>query len=173
MNIDAAMSQFRTAGRELFNCYFRPGTDDADAWEADERFELVEDALFCALVSQPCGLKEAPYGRAIQREIGVEIRHGDRMPWLLNREIDSGYWDHPQNVVDSNAKLLFKRLFDWDQIGVKDWQYVQVLVIDWPGKPELVGKTALIEYQHVRFVTRDIGEAPKWVDRPLPNSQGL
>ena len=150
MDIHLLMTRFRLAGRELFNNYFRTGGRDDAAWQALERFSTLEEHLFTALVAHPAGLPDSVYGFP-HPSIFVSLNHGSEAPWLLNRDLDSGYWDHPQAMVTSDAELQFARFFDWDVLDLIDYQYVRVVVKAWPSHPELAGKHALIESRLVEF----------------------
>jgi hypothetical protein len=154
MNIESCMQQFRLASRELFNQYFRveraSAIGSSEAWDPQERFEVVESVLFDQLVSEPMELPHVPYARPNAR-IHVQLRGGDFAPIMLNRELESGYWDHPIKEVTREAVLQFISFFDWDQLHYRDNQYVRVLVTGWPSHPELVGKHALIESQYARY----------------------
>ncbi len=150
LDVHLAMTRFRLASRELFNNYFRTGGRDEEAWKAQERFSTLEEHLFDALVALPAGLARSTYG-LVQPSIACRLEGSDFAPWMLNREADSGYWDHPKNEVTRDAVLSFVTFFDWDSLDLVDWRYVRVIVREWPSHPELVGKHALIETIYVRF----------------------
>ena len=154
MELNALMNRFRNASRELFNHYFHASTHDEEAGSVDERYSIIEEQLFHALVTEPANIKPILYGR-LQSQILVTLRNGNFAPWMLNRELDSGYWDHSQKEVTTDAVLQFIRYFDWDQFDFKDHHYVRVLVTEWPSHPEHVGKHALIESMYVQFVKAD------------------
>lgn len=152
MDIDAMMNSFRLASRELFNNFFRldrPWEKATEAWALEGRFRTVEDALFQKLVNEPAGLARMPYGE-LQPSIIVELR-GDFAPVMVNRLIDSGYWDHPIKEITQEARLLFIRLFDWDQLNYRDNQYVRVKIDQWRSHPDVAGKHALLESHHIKF----------------------
>jgi len=151
-NIGEAMDKFRLASRELFNHYFRVSPPpNNDGWAAEERFARVECVLFEELVTAPGGLSPIEYG-LVNVEIQAVLSGSDFAPMMLNRDIDSGYWDYPIREVTKEATLLFVRYFDWDQLGWRDNRYVRVQVAAWPAYPETVGKHALVESQHVCFM---------------------
>ena len=150
MNIDDHINRFRLASTEIFNHYYHKSTHDDDAWAADERFELVEEALFKSLVTWPAKIDEIPYYE-LQEGIRVLAKSDTSIPWHLNRDIEGGNWDHPQNTFTNEAVLLFESFFDWDQVDFKNNTYVRVKVHDWPSKKELIGKYALVEWQYVKF----------------------
>src|SRR5207244_8068244 len=49
---------------------------------------------------------------------------------LVNRTAQShGYWDDPVGTVRrGDAEMRFVRFFDWDELGQRDLQYVQVRI---------------------------------------------
>lgn len=151
MDVNKRMGMFRLASRELFNNYFHVKAHGEDAWVAEERFSNVEEELFRALVTEPERLPDIDY-QECQPSIQVELKSGlSSAPWHLSRGPDSGAWDHPQTFCLPDARLKFICFFDWDKIGIKDYQYVRVEVESWPSKPELEKREALIEYQYVCF----------------------
>ena len=164
MEFDEQMNRFRCASRELFNHYFRVlDPYNNDGWLLEERFSLVEAALFEQLVAACVALPSVPWGTH-QPAIRVALRHGDFAPIMVNRDIDSGYWDFPIKELTKDAQLSFVRFFDWDLLAVRDNQYVRVVVDAWPQHPEVVGKHALVEAQYVVF--RAAGANPSYMDSP-------
>lgn len=153
MSLDEMMKQFRLASRELFNHYFRiSNSHGGDKWGSIERFREVENLLFRKLVAEPASLEAFVYGD-VQPAILVRLRDGlNAAPLMLNRDIDSGYWDHPLAEVPSGTELIFVRFFDWDELDFHDNQYTRVQVRSWSAHPEAIGKHALIESQYIRFV---------------------
>jgi hypothetical protein len=151
MDLDAMMNHFRVASRELFNQFFRiPDPYNNDGWAYEERFSRVQAELFRALVVEPAKLPETQYGQLIPN-IRVELRCSDRAPIMFNRDVDSGYWDHPLKEVTRDAKPSFVSFFDWDQLDYRNNRYVRAKVEAWPAQKAAEGKHALIEAQYVRF----------------------
>jgi len=151
MTIDDSISQFRLASRELFNTYFRiadPYNDDG--WALAERFSEVESALFDQLVAAVVSTSFGSYGTH-QPNIQVILRGVEFAPIMINREVDTGYWDHPIVEITKDAQLSFVRFFDWDVLAVRDYQYVRVRIDAWSAYPEVMGKHALIEARLVAF----------------------
>ncbi len=111
MSIDEMMNQFRVASRELFNYFFRvpnPYAPESNGWVLEERFREVENILFQKLVTEPACLMSVEYGY-VQSEIGVELRLCEFSPIMINREMNSGYWDYPTKEVTKDVKLAFLR----------------------------------------------------------------
>ena len=69
---------------------------------------------------------------------------------MVNRERDSGYWDHPIARLDSEADLGFPVLFDWNENALRDLQYVKVQILA-HRNADLVDRHALIEVQYLAF----------------------
>ena len=74
---------------------------------------------------------------------------------MVNRDASgSGYWDDPVNTVTPGAMdLRFVDFFDWDELGVRDFQYVKVRVIASKAHTHLVNRYALLEFAHVTLHT--------------------
>ncbi len=151
INIDEMMNRFRLASREVFNHFFRVSDPyNNNGWLFEERFSGVQSVLFQKLVTEPASLSQVDYGN-LQFEILVELRSYEPAPIMINREIDSGYWDHPIKEVTKDARLLFVSFFDWDQLDYRDNRYVRLQIDGWPSHHETSGKHALIESRYVRF----------------------
>jgi hypothetical protein len=116
-----------------------------------ERFEEVQACLFNALVSGPLDLEPVRY-RQTQPAIRVELLHSET-PVMLNRELDSGYWDHPVTELSPQIPIAFISYFDWDQLNYHDNYYVRGEILENEMAPELVGKHVLIECLNVQFTT--------------------
>ena len=152
VSIDEMMNQFRIASRELFNHFFRVVDPyNNDGWLFERRFSEVQATLFQKLVTEPASLSYTKYGDR-QPEMFVELRQSESAPIMVNREIDSGYWDFPIKEITQEVQLCFVSFFDWDRLEYRDNRYVRVQIHRWPSRPEVVGKHCLIESQHVRFV---------------------
>jgi hypothetical protein len=80
------------------------------------------------------------------------IEHGT--PILINRDLPrSGYWDHPVSLVrPGDVELRLLRFFDFDQIGCRDFEYLEVVVHASSTYPEIVGRAALIEFNHAKIL---------------------
>lgn len=152
MTLDERVKQFRVASRELFNSYFRVPTpyNNNDGWLLEERFSEVQSVLFRTLVLEPASLPTTRYGD-VQRDVIVGLENSASAPIMLNRDINSGYWDYPVKEVTNEARMLFICFFDWDQLAVRDNSFVRVYIDYWPSHSDVVGKHALIESQYVSF----------------------
>lgn len=154
VDLDERMNQFRIASRELFNHFFRvsdPYESGKQAWLQEERFRDLQALLFQKLVVEPLSLDIMEYGDP-QPDILVESRYDGAVPIMLNRDVDSGYWDYPLKEISKDSRLVFVSFFDWGQLDYRDNRYVRVRVDHSPTHADIIGKHGLIESQHVRFV---------------------
>lgn len=151
-DVNAALNAFRLASRELFNGYFLVKDEPYDngGWSLLERFGEVEDVLFEQLVGPSCTSSLGPYGQP-QPKLLASLRSGDFAPIMVHRDTDSGYWDHPVSEVTRDAVLRFVRFFNWDQLAIRDYRYVEVVIDSWPQHPDLAGKRALVESQYTAY----------------------
>ena len=150
--VSETVNAFRLASRGLFNDYFRVREQPYEngGWSQLERFVIVERLLFKQLVGAVCTADLAPYGEP-QPRLLVSLSTGEFAPIMVNRDVDSGYWDHPVSEVTKSATLRFVRFFDWDQLGVCDYRYVHVVIASWPEQPGLQGRHALIESKYTTY----------------------
>ncbi len=108
--LNELMTQFRLASREIFNHFFHVSNPyENDGWLLVERFCDVEDVLFQKLVTEPASLENVRYGDVLSG-IRVELSTSEPVPVMMNREVDSGYWDHPLNKV-TRGKLGIWKIF--------------------------------------------------------------
>lgn len=155
-NINQNIVKFRLASRELFNHYFHQADPyNEDGWNMLDRFTTVENILFQELVLKAANLPILKYGET-QPGISVKLASGESAPILVNREVDSGYWDYPIKEINTRAGLIFQSFFDWDQLNYKDNRYVRVLISQWEDFPDTTGKFALIESQYVVYELKQI-----------------
>jgi hypothetical protein len=150
MNLDEAMIQFRIASRELFNNFFRVSGSKSEAWLLAERFGSVEELLFEKLVTEPLSITNARYGQ-VNPSIQVKVRAGNRASILINREVNSGYWDYPLTEFTDDATLCFIGFFDFDPVTWRDNQYVEAQVKAWSSQEDVLGKHALIDARDTRY----------------------
>ena len=54
-------------------------------------------------------------------------------------------------IALGDARLQFVRFFDWGALGRRDFQYVEVVVVEFPAHPELARRYALLEFSFAIF----------------------
>lgn len=152
--VEELMVDFRVAGRELFNRFFRvesPWENQEAAWLLVERFNDLESVLFQKMVSEVLGIGEVGYGEP-QKDI-LLVGQGE-VAALINREVESAYWDFPVATIPVDAEIQFVSFFDWDALSIRDNKYVRVRIASCASNPGLVGKHALVDAQGVSFRLR-------------------
>ena len=152
-----SMEGFRVASRELFNHHFRVQSaweNQEHAWLLAERFEGVQRVLFQKMVSEAINVDVAEYG-APQGHVLVIPKFGTTISADVNRDVDSGYWDFPVTVLDSDAVLYFVEFFDWDVLSVRNNEYVRVVIASCTSNPEIAGKHALVRASEVSYRLRE------------------
>ena len=151
--LDERMQRFRIASRELYNNFFAvPDPWRNDGWIMAERFADVEQVLFRRLVFEPTpeGLSQGCAHFDVELAIQVVLTT-PFCPIMINRAIDSPYWDHPIKEITQEARLLYIEFFDWDELSFRNNQYVRVRIQQWDAHPGTVGSQALVEARHVRY----------------------
>jgi hypothetical protein len=158
LDITTSVANFREAARHLWNCHYLPFLPE-DPWDARDSFDEVIAHLFASIVLEPCdiiGTRLAPSCTGQPDVVkGLLVR-----PWpeqgaliLINREAgrSSGYWDHPKKTIAAEeAELHFARFYDWEEIGYRDFRYVEVLIVSAPADPSICGHWALLDFEYAR-----------------------
>jgi len=157
---------YRDCARSSWNSLFysaiapeaRASFEDAENWE---RFNEV---LFTRLVLASAGkLAEEHKERNFQiprKEpipfFRVSIAANSPTPILIeNPRPGDGtrYWDHPlSSVKDNEVSAFFVDFFDWDELGMRDFDYVLVRIEASSAAPDVAGRLALIETRYSRFL---------------------
>ena len=140
------MQRFRHASRDLWNHYFFPAGAGVSG---DMRcsFDEVQEALFRGLVLHPASLPDAPYG-FLNSRILVSVAGDFDAPAMINRDIDSGYWDYPVQRLESGSRIGLCVVLRLERGHFLDHQYVRVQILGHSTR-ELIGKSALLEVQYV------------------------
>ena len=142
---------YRECARHLRNTYF--STRDNEDWEIIEDFEAVASVLFERLVlgqlaeERCCGSHFEPELQSMIKDNKIKIvPAADRMPVMISRELNSGYWDYPiQCLEPEDTEISFKSYFDWDQFGLIDFRYYLGIITSSTKYPDIVGHEVLIE----------------------------
>ncbi|MCA9814772.1 MAG: hypothetical protein R3C24_17010 [Cyanobacteriota/Melainabacteria group bacterium] len=148
ISLDNAMSAFRLASRDLFNNHFY--NSYLDPFLLRETYADLQVLLFQKMVEDPFSLDQVGYGE-VHRDILVRNRLDSDTPAMINRDIDSGYWDYPVKSIPSDVVMCFISFFDFDETRGMESMYVLVEIDCWSEQKDVEGKRALIEFQHVFF----------------------
>ncbi len=160
-DITDLMQKHRECSRHLWNTYFWPQAEAEDDWDLRDRFEDIHVKLLSALVLWPLEREDQEptpaYWHPLKPVSFIRVVPSDlcanACPVLINREIASGYWDHPiTEVAASDIDMRFIHYFDWSNIGHRDFEYIQVLIVSSITHPELIGRHALVKPINVRML---------------------
>ena len=149
-NITELIQRHRECSRHLWNTYYWPQAQIDDDWDLRDQFEDVCAKLFTSLVLWPIDRESYILNPAYlmpHREVPfIRVVPGGSCSIQINREISSGYWDHPINQVEENdIDMRFIHYFDWWNVGHRDFEYFQVLIVSSTAHPELNGRHALVK----------------------------
>jgi hypothetical protein len=156
-DVTESMLRFRECARHLWNASLR--TSD---WDDHDDFNAVCALLFRSIVLRPIGAADALADPAVftvprsnpSRFLRVVPAVDSGVPILINRTSPaSGYWDDPvKSVKPGDVDLRFSWVWDWDEIGHRELEYLEVLVEASPTHPQVAGRYALVQWQHARVV---------------------
>jgi hypothetical protein len=154
-DITDLVQKHRECSRHVWNTYFWPQAEVENDWDLRDRFEDINVKLFSSLVLWPLereGQEPTPsYWHPLQPLRFMRVVPNNLCSILINREIESGYWDHPiTEVTESDIDMRFIHYFDWSPIGHRDFEYIRVLIISSARRPELNGRHALVKPLNVR-----------------------
>lgn len=164
-DITSSVANFREAARHLWNCHYIPTLDVQYPWDARDSFNRVAGELFRSLVLKDLGLTDiapAPSWVSDPKPIPglfVTPSAAGGVPIFINRDRSrSGYWDHPkQRIRPEEATLLLARFFDFNEVGQRDFRYLEVFIAAAPADQDIVGRWALLDFEYARI---SVGESP-------------
>jgi hypothetical protein len=165
-DITSSVANFREAARHLWNCHYVPTLDGQHPWDTRDSFDRVSGELFRSLVLEDLGLTDialAPSWASDPKPIPglfVTPSAAGGVPIFINRDRPrSGYWDHPkQRIQPDEATLLLARFFDFDEVGLRDFRYLEVFIAAASVDQEIVGRWALLDFEYARV---SVGESPE------------
>lgn len=137
--------RYKECARNLRNTYYIPQSDqDLDTLED---FDEANVLLFKHLVLNELLEKyddfkwfEKPYNEFIV------VPTSDICPIMINRDKQSGYWDHPiTRIEQKDLKMAFINYFNWSSHDQIDFRYFHVRIIESEKYPQLIDFDALLE----------------------------
>ena len=155
-------STYRECVRHLWNTYFRTvaGPVTVKDWDVQWEFDTVARAIFSSIVLRPVGLFDYDLSLGWPHEpsalpgfrVVPDGFYGARI--LINRDLPrGGSWNHPVSLVrPDDVELHLLSLFDFDELGFRDYRYFEVLIHSSPTYPDIVGRVALIEVCHAKVL---------------------
>jgi len=164
MDITDHILKFRNTVRFLWNEHFRGDSQNIQNWDRHEVFIPVYDALFEATVlfDLPSGSRLIPEVSGDDRLPGCQkqvlreyriVGTDETLATMISRNIpNDGAWDHPTKFVKTaSVDLRALSLYDWDEIGFRDYRYFEVRIISAKQK-NLIGRDALVEANACRVI---------------------
>ena len=148
-DITQLVQRHRECSRHLWNTYFWPQAESEQDWDLRDQFEDVSAKLFSSLVLWPIERDSYEFRPAYlvpRREMPfIRVVPNGSCPILVNREVSSGYWDHPiEEVEEADVDMRFIHHFDWASYGHRDFEFFRVLIVSSISHPELNGRHALV-----------------------------
>ena len=143
---------YREVARMIWNFGFYPNPRLRE-WDSLELYEEALARLFEALILHSLGYKariEKSDSPGDAADFLVRAKRA-RMRLVVDGNVpgDAGHlWGHPTIDVNANGapyELKFVKFFDWEQLGPRDFQFLEVLIVRLGERPELEGHHALIE----------------------------
>lgn len=150
MGLTERMNQFRLASRDLYNQYFYSESRD-QAIEAEERHSNLLEYLFQYMVLEPEDIRDVEYFESNDK-IVVTLKDRDNGFYLVKVEVSPGNWKQVRVHYQAEPpKMYFENYFDWDELGIKDNQFVEGRIFSFPGNESLVGKTGHFDAREAIF----------------------
>jgi hypothetical protein len=142
--------KYRECARGIWNTCFR---HDAD-WDTVDDFRELDSRLFDLMVLRPLGLSRGE-GQGTTAEL-LDVQIAEPVALIMVRQQPSSErnasWDLGPQIHPGDAVLKFIRFFDWYELGVRDFAYVRVRIVEWRNYPELASREALLEMRYAEIV---------------------
>lgn len=157
MELTSQIQSYREALRHLWNTYWR--FQDPD-WDSADNFSEIAKVLFkdavSVLAELPCPVIPVDQGDSPLSEYRLFTNHAGKLPLMVSRDIPNrGYWDHEVCWISAESAYDICPIcfFDFDVLGYRDMRYYRARIISSETHPEVGGRDALIECEHVRIET--------------------
>ena len=143
---------YREVARLIWNFGFWSNSKLRD-WDSVEIYREAMARLFEGMILFALGYKGRIEHKDSPGEIAnfhVTAKNPEVQLWIDKNhpEKPSHLWGHPMKRLSSDSQsyqLKFVRFFDWHQIDVRDFRFLEVLIERLDDNPDLVGHHALIE----------------------------
>jgi len=154
-DITELIQRHRECSRNLWNTYFWPQAEREENWDLRDQFEDVSAKLFNSLVLWPLECEahqfKPSYLLPYQQVPFIRIVPKGTCTAQVNREVESGYWDHPiEELKEGDVDMRFIQYFDWWNLGHREFEFFRVLIVSSVKHPELNGRHALVKPLNVR-----------------------
>lgn len=170
-NVSDIFEHYRCAIQTVWNVFFW-NRESLRNWDSVTHFRRVKRDLFLGLVLEQIGLP-AMIDPSFD-ESGVPflvVPTFQDVDFLIAEERPaSTIWrkEEPGQIAKGDARLIFRDYFDFQQLEHRDFKYYRVRIIDFPARPGLVGKDALIEVERTDVFLDESwleSETRRWKER--------
>ena len=150
--VTATFQNYREHARHLRNSAFSTLQDRN--WDIASDFDEVNKVLFDRLVLSR--IEKLAYESAIHWEENdaflVEASGGGFRAMISRDKGATGYWDHPiETIMKGEATIAFQRYFDWDELGLIDFQYVYGIIRHCVRYPMIIEHHVLLQSDQVEI----------------------
>ena len=144
-NVTNIFQTYREHARHLRNTAF-PTLQNRN-WDISLDFDDVNTLLFDRLVLNP--IPTLAYELALKWEENdaflIEATGGGFRAMISREKGATGYWDHAiEMLMKGEAKIAFQKYFDWDELGLINYQYVYGIIRESGRYPKSVDHHVLI-----------------------------
>lgn len=167
-DVTEIFQNYRLTLRQLWNNKFWGDADLRQDWSLERYFELVKAPLFLALVlakieasssSVPEALANQPWRFSVVPDVPHSSEGTRSAELTMLRAKDSG-WDSEGSigrVQEFAVSLEYVDVFEWGNVGYRDYRYYRVLIAAAKDGPELAGRHALVDVNEVKVLFDDTG----------------
>lgn len=167
MDITVRFNSFRESARHLWNTFFQADAQKNNDWDFRDVFSEVYVALFNGLVKYylPESASTIPHLYDPEKNVLHEYRvvgTSESIPiWINRTKPTSGYWDYPiQSVENSKTDLRLISIFDFDQLGFRDFGYFRVRIVN-SDNPDLIERDGLVKTKDCKVLFEDSSSKAK------------
>lgn len=162
--------RYRDMARMIWNLAFWPNPDvrDGDCFTAGDYHSAYVEAmarLYEGMVLLPLGHNERVQDWDFPGDgvaLSIQLKH-PKVECLIDQSLPNapGHTYKPLGVPiqPGEYEFEFRRFFDWDSLGHRDFQFVTVLVKRLPAMPGAVGHLALIPFSECLVLAELAGDS--------------
>jgi hypothetical protein len=148
-DVTARFDEYRECVRHLWNVHFRPDAELNNDWDLRDSFDRLAVELFRVLVLRKIGRMDAElapdyfYPRVPLMFFRLEFP--ERTDIMINRGIDTGYWDDPLRMASSDdLDVRFVQFHDWSLLEYRDFAHYRGRIVGSRSHSHVIGRDILI-----------------------------